>query len=376
MSDNEPIPPNSVNMTEREMDYVAKAIKSGLVSGTGGEFIGRFEQKCAEFCGTRYGVACSSGTTALQLAVRAAGIGPGDEVILGTFTNIPTALSVIYNGAKPVLVDSRRDTWCTDEAAIADKITSRTKAIMPIHIYGHPAKMDTIMALAKEHNLTVIEDAAEAYGATFEGRRIGGIGQMACLSFLGGKVITSAEGGMVMTSSEQLADKMRSLRSHAFGTGVNRYMHVDTGFNFRLSNLQAAMGLAQAERAEELIELRRTIASWYTSELKGVPGITLPVEMPWAKNVYYVYGVLFNEAFGMSRNEVYDELGKMGIGTGPFFVPMHMQHVFHKMGLFKGESYPVSEYLAEHGLCLPSGTLLTKEKVRRVCDALKEFSRK
>ena len=376
-NDKEFIPVNDIQLSELEIGYADDALRTGFVSGTTGKYIKMFEEKCAGFCRSKHGIAVSNGTTALHIAVRVAGIKKGDEVLVNTFTNIPTVLSVIWNGGTPVLVDSRKDTWAMDENDIEDKITENTKAIMPVHIYGHPAKMDTIMDIAKKHNLMVMEDAAEAFGATVNGKPVGGIGDMGCFSFLAGKMITSGEGGMVLTNNDQFSEKLRSLRSHAFGEGINRYMHVDLGYNFRLSNLQAAVGLGQAERADELIELRRTLASWYNEGLRGIDGLTLPVELPWAKNVYCMYGILINEdSFGMNRNDVMIELRKRGIDSRAFFVPMHQQTVFHERGWFRNESHPVSEYIGAHGLYLPAGATMTKEKAERVCNAIRDMSRK
>jgi perosamine synthetase len=368
------IPVNDIKLSELEIKYAEDALKTGFISGLAGKYIKMFEDKCAEFCNAKYGVACSNGTTALHLAVRVAGIKNGDEVLVNTFTNIPTVLSIMWNGGTPVLVDSRKDTWAMDEKDIEDKITEKTKAIMPVHIYGHPAKMDVIMKIADNYGLTVIEDSAEAFGATVNGKPVGSIGDMGCFSFLAGKMITSGEGGMVLTNNEQFAEKLRSLRGHAFGTGIDRYMHVDLGYNFRLSNLQAAVGLGQIERANELIEFRRRISSWYNERLKGVEGFTLPVELPWAKNVYCMYGILVGESFGMDRNGLMTELKKQGIDTRAFFVPMHQQRVFHERGMFINESHPVSEYLGSHGLYLPAGVTMTEEKADRICNAIKALS--
>lgn len=368
------IPVNDVYLNEKEIDYATDAIKSGFISGTTGEYIEKFEKEFAQFCGTKFAVACSSGTTALQLAVRASGIKEGDEVLVNTFTNIASILAILYNGAKPVLIDSRKDTWSMDESMLEAKITQRTKAIMPVHIFGHPVKMDVVMDLAEKYNLFVIEDAAEAHGAEFLGKKVGSIGHMGCFSFLAGKIITSGEGGMVVTNDEHLAQKMRSLRSLAFGYDVDRYMHVDLGFNFRMTNIQAAIGYGQTKRANELIDTRRKIAAWYYEKLKDVKGITLPVEAKWAKNVYWMFGILINDEFGMTRNEVILELRRLGIDSRPFFVPMHKQNVFIERNMFSSVYYPVSEYLGSHGLYLPTGTTLTSNNVDTIAYALKNLS--
>lgn len=349
------------------------AINSGFISGTTGKYIEKFEKEFAKFCGTNFAVACSSGTTALHLAVRAAGVKEGDEVLVSTFTNIASILAIIYNGAKPVLVDSRKDTWSMDENQLESRITKRTKAIIPVHIFGHPVKMDTVMDLADKYNLIVIEDAAEAHGAEFLGKKVGSIGHLGCFSFLAGKIITSGEGGMVVTNDEFLAEKMRRLRSLAFGSGVNRYMHEDLGFNFRMTNIQAAIGYGQTQRAKELVNKRRRIASWYKDKLKDINGITLPIEAEWAKNVYWMYGIVINDNFGMSRNDVISELKEQRIDSRPFFVPMHKQKVFLEKKMFSNDYLPVSEYLGSHGLYLPTGTTLTLDNVEVIASVLKNI---
>ena len=367
---------NDIKLTEKEIDYAIDAIKSGFISGTTGKYIEKFEKEFAKFCGTDFAVACSSGTTALQLAVRAAGVKEGDEVLVNTFTNIASILAIIYNGAKPVLVDSRKDTWSMDESQLESRITKRTKAIIPVHIFGHPVKMDTVMDIADKYNLIIIEDAAEAHGAEFLGKKVGSIGHLGCFSFLAGKIITSGEGGMVVTNDEFLAGKMRQLRSLSFGNGVNRYMHEDLGFNFRMTNIQAAIGYGQTQRAKELIDKRRRIASWYKDKLKNINGITLPSEAEWAKNVYWMYGILINDEFGMSRNDVIRGLKECGIDSRPFFVPMHKQKVFLEKKMFLNDYLPVSEYLGSHGLYLPTGATLTIDNAEVIASVIKDIKTK
>lgn len=373
MNDSSYISVNDIKLTKKEIDYAMDAINSGFISGTTGKYIEKFEKEFAKFCGTNFAVACSSGTTALHLAVRAAGVKEGDEVLVSTFTNIASILAIIYNGAKPVLVDSRKDTWSMDENQLESRITKRTKAIIPVHIFGHPVKMDTVMDLADKYNLIVIEDAAEAHGAEFLGKKVGSIGHLGCFSFLAGKIITSGEGGMVVTNDEFLAEKMRRLRSLAFGSGVNRYMHEDLGFNFRMTNIQAAIGYGQTQRAKELVNKRRRIASWYKDKLKDINGITLPIEAEWAKNVYWMYGIVINDNFGMSRNDVISELKEQRIDSRPFFVPMHKQKVFLEKKMFSNDYLPVSEYLGSHGLYLPTGTTLTLDNVEVIASVLKNI---
>jgi perosamine synthetase len=373
LNDSSYISVNDIKLTQKEIDYAIDALNSGFISGTTGKYIEKFEKEFAKFCGTNFAVACSSGTTALQLAVRASGVKEGDEVLVNTFTNVASILGIVYNGAKPVLVDSRKDTWSMDETQLESRINERTKAIIPVHIFGHPVKMDTVMDLANKYNLIVIEDAAEAHGAEFLGKKVGSIGHLGCFSFLAGKIITSGEGGMVVTNDKFLAEKMKALRSLAFGSDVNRYMHVDLGFNFRMTNIQAAIGYGQTQRAKELVDKRRIIASWYKDKLKDISGITLPIEAKWAKNVYWMYGILINDEFGISRNDVIHELKKRGVDSRPFFVPMHKQKIFLEKNMFLHDHLPVSEYLGSHGLYLPTGATLTLDNVEVIASVLKDI---
>lgn len=366
------IPVNEPSLSDLELEYATDAIKSGFISGLAGSYLKKFEEKMAEFCGKKYAVACSSGFTALHLAVRAAGIGKGDEVITNTFTNISSLLGIIYSGATPVLVDSRKDTWSTDENALESKITKKTKAIMPVHIYGHPCKMDKIVDLAKEHNLIVIEDIAEAQGGMFKNKKLP-IGDIGCFSFLSNKIMTTGEGGAVVTDSESFAEKARSLRGLAFGnTPETRFIHTDLGFNYRITNLQCAIGCAQLERIDEIIKQKRQMASWYNNELKSVKGLVLPVEMDWATNVYWQYGIVL-DGFGLTKDQMMQKLKEKGIDSRSFFIPMHKQPVFHKMNLFKNEKLPVSEWLGNKGLYLPSSVNLKKEDVVKICNVIKEL---
>ena len=376
MEDKKFINVSEPDLSKLELKNATDAVRSGFISGSAGKFIKQFEEEFAKFCGASFAVACNSGTAALQLAIRVADIKEGDEVIVPTFTNIASLLCIVYAGAKPVLVDSRADTWCMDETLVEAKITPRTKAILPVHIYGHPVKMDTIMQIAKKHNLLVIEDAAEAHGATCDGKMVGSFGELSCFSFYANKIITTGEGGMTLTSSQKFADKMKVLRNLAFQDTV-RYLHEDLGYNYRMTNIQAAIGVAQLSRINQFIEKKREMAQWYNKGLKKVKGVTLPVEMPWAKNVYWMYGIVVNEKkFGMSKEMLMQELKKRGIDSRSFFIPMHQQPVFHTMGLFKGESYPVSENIGKNGLYLPSGLTIKKSQVSYICRTIKELSKR
>jgi len=357
---------------EEELEYITNCIKTNWISSKG-KYVNEFEEKFAEYCGCKYGVTTTSGTTALHLALASLGIKREDEVILSAFTMIATAFAVVYCGAKPVLVDAEPETWNMNVNQIEKKITERTKAIMTVHIYGHPCDMDPIMKIAKQHNLYIIEDAAEAHGAEYKGKKAGGIGDIGCFSFYANKIITTGEGGMIVTNDEEIAERAKSLRNLSFPIGRQTYLHSELGYNYRMTNIQAAIGLAQFERIEELVEMRRKNARLYNSYLKEIDGLTLPIEKKWAKNVYWMYSILVEGDFGISRDKLMDKLIERGIETRTFFIPMHKQPVFHKMDLFKGECYPVAQEIAKKGLHLPSGSSLKEEEIRYICDAIKDI---
>jgi len=357
---------------EKELEYVTDCLKTNWISSKG-KYVEEFEDKFANYCGCKYGITTTSGTTALHLALASIGVGKGDEVIIPAFTMIATAFAVVYTGAKPVLVDAELETWNMDVEKIEEKITNRTKAIIPVHIYGHPCDMDPIMKLAKENDLYVVEDAAEAHGAEYKGKKTGGFGHIGCFSFYANKIITTGEGGMIVTNDKEIAERAKSLRNLCFPKEKRIYLHPEVGYNYRMTNIQAAIGLAQLERIEELIERRRRNAHLYNSLLKDVKGIKLPPEKEWAKNVYWMYSILIDDKFGESRDELMNELEKRGIETRPFFIPMHQQPVFQKMGLFKGESYPAAEKLSSKGMHLPSGSGLKEKEMKFICNIIKDI---
>jgi len=359
---------------DKEWEYVKDCLETNWISSKG-KYIEEFERKFAHYCGCKYGISTTSGTTALHLAIATAGIGTGDEVVVPAFTMASTVFAIVYAGAKPVLVDSERETWNIDVSKIEEKLTPRTKAILPVHIYGHPCDMKPILDIAKKHRLSIIEDAAEAHGAEYEGRKVGGLGDIGCFSFYANKIITTGEGGMMLTNRPEIAEKASSLKDLAYFK-ERRFLHTDLGFNYRMTNIQAAIGLAQFERIEELVERRRANANLYNSLLKDVPGIRLPVEKPRARNVYWMYAVLIEEKFGISRDELMRRLAEKGIETRTFFIPMHQQPALINMGLFRGENYPVAEEISRQGLYLPSGSGLSAAQIEHICQQIKKIRRK
>jgi len=365
------IPVAAPRLEGNELRYVTDCIKRNWISSKG-EYVRKFEEAFARCVGAKYAVSCTSGTTALHLALATLGLGPGDEVIIPTFTMIATANAVTYTGAKPVLVDSELRTWNIDARQIEDKITPRTKALMPVHTYGHPADMEIILELARQHGLYVIEDAAEAQGAEYKERKIGSIGDLACFSFYGNKIITTGEGGMVTTNNPELAERAFLLKEHAFSP-ERHFWHQHLGFNYRMTNLQAAVGLAQVERFEEHVEIRRRHAALYNSLLKDIPGLVLPPEAMGVKNVYWMYSVLVTDEFGLTRDELRQRLARKGIETRCFFIPIHVQPIYR--GKYD-EPFPVAEYLCERGMNLPSGATLSEEDIHYIARCIAECQKR
>lgn len=350
-----------------EERYVLDCLETNWISSLG-EYIRRFEELFAMYCGVPHGVACSSCTTGLHMAMVALGIGPGDEVIIPDFTLIVSANTVIQAGARPVLVDADPQTWCIDPARIEERITPRTKAIMAVHMYGHPCDMPAIAEIARKRNLLVIEDGAEAHGAEIAGRKVGSFGDVACFSFYGNKILTTGEGGMVLCSDEELAKKLRVLRDQGFEQP--RFVHRVMGFNYRLTNVQAAIGLAQTEKVTEKVEKKREIAAWYEEAFADNPDVERPIEAPGAKNVYWMYGIKLGDRYTQGRDAVMTQLKQKGVDTRAFFCPMHMQPVFQdatdpRLPDVRG-SFPVSEDLWKRGLYLPSGLGITRSQVQEV----------
>ncbi|MDM8532058.1 DegT/DnrJ/EryC1/StrS family aminotransferase [Anaerolineales bacterium HSG25] len=352
----------------REAEYLMDCVESNWISSAG-KYIPQFEQQFAAEAGAKYGIACLNGTIALHLALAALDLQPDDEVILPTFTMIATINAITYVGAKPVLIDSEPDTWNMDVNQLADKITPRTKAIIPVHTYGHPVDMDPLMEIANQHGILVFEDAAEAHGAEYKGRRTGSLGHAGVFSFYANKIITTGEGGMITTNDEKLARLTENLRDHAFSS-ERHFWHKYVGFNYRMTNLQAAVGLAQVEQMDTFINSRRRNAALYSRLLSEIPGIITPPETEHVKNVFWMYSILVNDEFGMTRDGLRTFLAKHGIETRTFFIPMHLQPIYYKA--YKGQRYPVSEMLCQHGLYLPSASSLNEHHIRYIVDMVQQ----
>ena len=359
------IPVNEPLLNGNEKKYLCECIDTGWISSEG-PFVKEFEQKMSAAVNRRYGIAVSNGTAALEVAVQALGIGEDDQVIMPSFTIISCAAAVTKLGAVPVLVDSDIHTWNMKVDEIETKITPKTKAIMIVHLYGLPVEVDKVLALAKRYNLKVIEDAAEMHGQTYRGRPCGSFGDISTFSFYPNKHITTGEGGMVVMDDEKLAERCRMLRNLCFRKDI-RYVHDEISDNYRFTNLQAAVGLAQLERLDEFVGRKRAMGRYYTDQLRDIDGLILPIEKTdYADNIYWVYGIVLDEQIEADNKVVQKLLAEEGIGSRTFFWCMHEQPVYRRQGLFKEESYPNAEYLARKGFYIPSGLALTAEQVERV----------
>ena len=363
------IPVNVPLVDGNEAKYLDECIQTGWISSEG-PFVARFEEAFARRMGRKHGIAVSNGTAALDIAVEALDIQQGDEVIMPTFTIISCIGQIVRAGAVPVLVDSTPETWAMDISQIEAKITPRTKAIMVVHIFGLPVEMTPVLALAEKYGLKVIEDAAQMHGQTCEGKACGSFGDLSTFSFYPNKHITTGEGGMVVTDDDALADACRGLRNLCF-QAHSRFVHQRLGWNYRMTNMQAALGVAQLERLEEFVTRKRRMGKLYTRLLKDVDGIQLPVERTdYADNIYWVFGLVLDESTGLDAQEAMKRLAQEKIGCRPFFFPMHQQPVLRSMGLFENSSYPVAERLYRQGFYVPSGLALTENEIERVAGAV------
>lgn len=366
------IPVNEPLLDGNEKNYLIECIETGWISSEG-PFIQRFEEAFAKRVGRKHAIAVANGTAALDIAVDSLDIGPGDEVILPTFTIISCINQIIRSGATPVLVDSDPETWNMDISQVAEKITPRTKAIMAVHIYGLPVNMEPLLTLAIQHGLKVIEDASQMLGQTYQSKPCGSFGEISTFSFYPNKHITTGEGGMVVTDDDFLADRARSLRNLCFQS-AKRFVHEALGWNYRMTNLQAAVGLAQLERLDEFVQKKRFIGSYYSTILSDTEGLQLPLSRTdYAHNIYWVYGLVLDDTVPFDALEAMNRLKQWEIGTRPFFWPMHEQPVFRKKRMFADECYPVAERLARRGFYIPSGLALTSEQIEQSAVAVKEM---
>ena len=354
------IPVAEPSLEGNELKYATEAIKTGWVSSKG-KYVSLFEKKFSKFCGVKYSLSCNNGTSALHLALLALGICPGDEVIIPAFTYIATANAITYVGATPIFIDSDRKTWNINPEKIEEKITEKTKAIIPVHLYGMPCEMDKIMKIAKKYNLYVIEDCAEAHGAKYKGEKVGSFGNIGCFSFFGNKIMTTGEGGMCITNNKKLKEKIENFKNQ----GVDKtktYWHNTIGFNYRMTNIQAAIGLAQLERINFLLKRRKEIFKQYSNSLKKINAIELPPKINNIENTCWMYCILSNK-----KEKIRASLKKENIETRPLFPPITKMPPYYSK-----DSYPIAEELNLKGINLPSSANLTKKEIQKICDIIKK----
>jgi len=362
------VPVSRPQVGAAEIEFVNKALRESAVSGVFGEFIERFEKEFAEFCGTKYAISCANGTAALHLALAAAGVKAGDEVLVSTLTNMASFFAVIYLGARPVPVDIDPETLTMDPEDLRRKITARSRGVMVVHLFGHPTDMDPINEISKQHGLMVFEDSAEAHGATYKGRIVGSLGLASGFSFFANKVLATGEGGMVTTDDAQVAKKARSLKALAFGT-QNKFMHEDVGFNYRMTNLQAALGCGQMLVADKLVAQRRNIAAFYANALgKHAEHVRLPIEKPWAKSVYWMYHIVLREHLVAKRAPIMAALREAGVETREGFIPYNLQEVFQQRGWTQADECPQANKLAYASFYLPTGPSISSAELDYVAE--------
>lgn len=361
------IPVSKPNLCGNEKKYILDCIKTNWISY--GKYVNKFEKEFTKYIGTKYASSCSSGTSALHLAMLALGIKGGDEVIIPALTFVSSMNSILYNNAIPVLIDSENDTWNMNVDQIEKKITKKTKAVMAVHLYGHPVDLDPVREICEKHGLFLIEDTAEAIGSRYKGKKVGSIGDVSIFSFYGNKTITTGEGGMVATNDVDIIDRIKILKDQG-KSKQKRYWHEIIGYNYRMTNIQASIGLAQLENINKFIKRKREIAKYYHENLQ-IEGIRHPAEKKYAFNTYWLYSVILNDNLGIYRDELIMKLAKLGIETRPFFIPMNKLPIYRSY--FKSnENYPVAENLSRNGINLPSSSKLKNEELEYICNSIKK----
>jgi len=365
------IPVNEPLIAPNAKKYVLDCLNTGWISSSG-KYLEKFEGAFADYLGVNYATTTTNGTTALHLALATLNLGPRDEIIIPDLTIISCGLAALYVGATPVVIDVDPTTGNIDPTKIEQAITKKTKAIMVVHLYGHPADMDPILTIAKRQHLAIVEDAAEAHGALYKGKKVGSIGDIGCFSFYGNKIVTTGEGGMIVTNNKKLYTRAKLLKDLAHSPH-RRFYHEEIGFNFRMTNMQAALGLAQLEEIDKYIAIKLHMAKTYNDQLSSVSTLSLPSQAPWARSVYWMYAVLVSKNSPMVRDMLRTKLKEEGIDTRDYFIPLHRQPVFTKLGLFKNISCPVSDDLSKRGFYLPSGLAITDKQIRTVTSTIKRL---
>ena len=374
MKNKKRIPAFDFELGDKEKEYVNDCLETSFI--TQGSYVKDFEKKFSKFVNCEYGITTTSGTTALHLACKTLGIGEGDQVLVSSSTNMASAFSVDYCGSIPVPIDINKETWQMDVTKIEEKINEKTKAIMVVHLFGHPVDMDPVLKISKKYNLKIIEDCAEAHGVEYKGKKVGSIGDIGAFSFYANKNITSGEGGMIVTNSERLAEKARSLKSLGYGK-INKFMHENIGFNYRLPNISAAIGLAQLEKIEKIFDEKKRIYERYTKNLKNIKGINIPKIEKWVtRYIMWVYNIYLDKNFPTSRDNLVKKLQEKNIETRNAFVPINKQIVLiKKYALFQENECPNANFIMQNGFYLPSGNTLTNEDIDYICDEIKKFSK-
>jgi len=374
MSEGKKIPVFDIALGEKEKEYIKDCLDTSFIGQ--GKYVKTLEEKFSAFVDCKYGITTTSGTTALHLACATIGLKKDDEVLVSSSTNMACPFAIDYCGAIPIPIDIERDTWQMDVTKIEEKITKKTKAIMVVHLFGHPVDMDPVIKIAKKHKLKIIEDCAESHGVEYKGKKVGSIGDIAAFSFFANKTITCGEGGLVTTNSTELAEKAKSLKNLAYGK-INKFMHDDIGFNYRLPNISAALGLGQFENINKVFEEKERIYKRYKSNLQNIKGINIPVIRDWAtKYIMWVFNVYLDNKFPISRDELTKKLKEKNIDTRDAFVPINKQKILvDKYKKFKEDDCPNANFIMDNGFYLPSGNTITNEDIDYVCDQIKEIAK-
>ena len=368
------IPVFDIKLADIEKKYINDCLDTSFIGQ--GPYVKKFEEKFSSFVDCKHGITTTSGTTALHLACATIGLEKDDQVLVSSSTNMACPFSIDYCGAIPIPIDIEKDTWQMDVTKIEQHINDKTKAIMVVHLFGHPVDMDVVLKIAKKHNLKIIEDCAEAHGVEYKGKKVGSIGDIAAFSFFANKTITCGEGGMVVTNSDSLAEKAKSLKNLSYGK-INKFMHEDIGFNYRLPNISAALGLGQFENIQSVFLEKERIYKRYTDNLKNIKGINIPAVRDWAtKYIMWVYNLYIDESFPISRDELTKKLKEQNIETRDAFVPINKQKILiDKYKMFKEEDCPNANFIMKNGFYLPSGNTITNEEIDFICEEIKKIAK-
>lgn len=367
-------PAFDISLKGNEKKYVMSCINSSNI--TQGYYVNLFEKEFSKFINSKYGISTTSGTTALHLACKVLGLKSGDEVLVSSSTNMASAFAIDYCGAIPIPIDINRENWQMDVSQLKKKINEKTKAIMVVHLFGHPVDMDPVTKIARKYNLKIIEDCAEAPGVEYKKKKVGTFGDVSAFSFYANKTITTGEGGMLITNSKQLAEKARSLKNLGYGK-INKFLHEEIGFNYRLPNISAAIGLAQLENINQIFKNKRRIYARYTKNLSGINGLNIPKIETWAtKYIMWVYNVYLDHNFPLSKNQLLDRLKIYGIETRNAFTPVNQQKVFlNKNKSLKKSDCPNANFIMKNGFYLPSGNNLKNSQIDFICEKIKKLGK-